>query len=256
MPSRMDRYNSSVKVSKRTERNQNLYEEVKNYSELQEVEIEPIIKKRTTNLALEINNDENRKTKRVDKFVNIKVEPKKKVYDINETLEKAFKNRTDNDELEEKRKLKNAEYNITSQIDLNKIDQYKKPGEVLTKNEQEEVKEIINTIYSKKLKEDIDNHIKEEGNDLMSDLLPSDNDETIIDDKMASQMIESEKKEELDNLDESFYTRSMNLSEKDLVGMDTSFINDNNNSSSIKVIIVIVIGIVLALILYFIYKSL
>ena len=93
----------------------------------------------------------------------------KKVYDINIVLEEARKNRQEKDKLEEKRKLKNTSYNILADLNIEELEKYKaeKIKKIMTP-EEEEFRDLIDTIASKTLAGEID---KETSVNLLSDLM-------------------------------------------------------------------------------------
>ena len=138
------------------------YEEIDNFSHYNGIELDSTTPIKTR--------EEYQKTKEYS-FVyddEKKEEPvvedeKEKVYDINSVLEEAKKNRVLSEEVEKKRKLQNAEYNILA--DLNKKYISKKE-----KIEEEGIRELIDTITSRTLAKDIE-EAEDDGKDLMSELL-------------------------------------------------------------------------------------
>ena len=160
MKSRLDRYheNEQTKViPSRLSKNRHLYDDLNNkigFEELTNFDTQTRIELTSLNGA--------RKSR--ESYQQIKdytglipdelkeekpqIEPEvEKVFDINSILEAARKNRVEVDELEKKRKLKDEEYNILS--DLNKKYLSKE------KDEYEGLEELINTITSKTLVNDI-----------------------------------------------------------------------------------------------------
>ena len=91
-----------------------------------------------------------------------------KPHDINMILEEAKKLR-ERDELERKRKLHNEKYNIleSSEEEINKFKE-EKNKKIKPVDNEEELEELIHTITSKELREQID---EEEGGSLLSDLM-------------------------------------------------------------------------------------
>ena len=91
-----------------------------------------------------------------------------KTYDINSFLEEARKNRTDKDDLEGKRKLKNNAYNILASINKEQLEKYReeKKNRVRTP-EEEELHDLTEDLLSKTMAGEID---KETTVDLLSDL--------------------------------------------------------------------------------------
>ena len=224
--------------------------------------------------------------KELDDFTSLYKETENKVYDINSVIEEAKRNRKTTEE-ELKRKLKN--YNILSNISDEKIEEYKKNRKKVVRANEDEIKEIINTITTKAINGEID---QETSVNLLSDLmatqqldmvegidLSEENKEEIIkknEDKfdsintLSSEDIKEveEKKIEDDlkdkeyqeknqsknifkDMDQSFYTRSMDLSDKD-------FDIDNDEEKVKKkhpilkfFIILIIMAIIGALVYYF-----
>ena len=199
----------------------------------------------------------------------LETEDKERVYDINQILKEAKKNRQQPDELEKRRKLRTTEYNILADLNSEKIKEYKeKKKEVLTEEEEEQLEELIHTITSNTMRQDIDHQ-------LLNDLMPTNMDETIIDENLSAELEDKiqkdmlseetsfpktdneEQKTEAITLDESFYTKSMDLSKEDLESddMDEELFTDvvPKRSKIVKLFIVLAMLIVLAVILVIVY---
>lgn len=136
-------------------------------------------------------------------------ETKRKNYDINKVLEEAKKNRKA-DELEGKRNLKDDDYNVLNNLNKKYLHQ-----KGFTEEDNEELKELIDTITSKTLVNDIKD---EEEKELLSELLA-----TTIDIKLENELSSTQIKELADkngntsNMDtNSFYSKSLDLSGSDL----------------------------------------
>ena len=201
---------------------------------------------------------------------NLDSEDNEKVYDINEILREAKKNREHPDELEKRRKLRTTEYNILAELNSEKIKEYKeKKKEVLTEEEEEQLEELIHTITSNTMRQDIDQQ-------LLNDLMPTNMDETVIDENLSAELSDKiqkdmlseeasfpktddsdEQKTEAITLDESFYTKSMDLSKEDLESDDSEeeLFDDvvPKRSKVVKLFIVLAMLIVLAVILIIVY---
>ena len=181
---RMDRYVDSESPKKsRSTNNQELYQDVYNnpkYTSITDV---------TNSNAYEINSQNSDKStresyqqmkkyqgvenlpkvkKELDDFNHLYHMDEKKVYDINSVLEEARKKKQ-KDDLEEKRKLKYTSYNILAGINLEELQKYReeKKNRQATP-EEEEMRELIDTIASKTLAGEMD---KEETVDLLCDLM-------------------------------------------------------------------------------------
>ena len=136
------------------------------------------------------------------------------------------------DSLESKRKLHNEKYNIleSSEEDLEKFKEETRLKHKPIENE-EELEELIHTITSKELREEIDKREAESNdntNSLLSDLMATNVNEEVL--KPIATKIEDSKIEEdtkqldkvkektmslKDEIDKSFYTKSLDLSEED-----------------------------------------
>ena len=183
---RMDKYqNDEATRTRRTDKNKKLYENINTnviYANLSDVE--------NAN-AFEIDNTSNPtdsyhtreayhkmqkyrpeeipRSKRELNDLNRFQNRPNKVYDINSVLEQARKNRTEIDSREQKRKLTNTSYNILSGLNKEELEKYReeKKKRILTP-EEEELRELIDTIASKTLAGEID---KATSVDLLSDLM-------------------------------------------------------------------------------------
>ena len=188
MASRMEKYHSenADSIQSRSTKNEHLYQQLytnKVYTEFSNNEPNNIVD--LSNLKNEkiLNRREQfqkNKLLNVDetdiinncnsKFNSEIVEDKsEKNYNINDILENARKNRKEDDELEKKRRLKNVEYSILSDLSHDKLKEYRE-NKKLTKDEEENLEELIHTITSNSLRKKIDD-------ELLSDLMPSEENE-------------------------------------------------------------------------------
>lgn len=302
---RMDRYTDDNTHLRRAEKNQELYKNFSNnysYTNITDV--------RNAN-AFEIGTQEPsngptresyhkmRQYKNVEQVPRVKKElddfnylyqkNENKVYDINSVLEEARKNRQEKDALEEKRYLKNKSYNILSDLNAEKLEQYREERKKkVTKNDAEEIRELIDTITSKTLAGEID---RATSVDLLSDLMatnildkvekPEDipdekkeekeeepETETEKDDKLSlskeiltqEELKEAEKKLEkeqpedsnLKGADKEFYTKSMDLSDKDFEMSDD--FKEKSMPLPLKILIILLIISLIAIAIFFIYQ--
>ena len=201
--------------------------------------------------------------------VNREFDEEAKVYDINSILEEAKKNRVISDELEKKRKLQNVEYSILN--DLNQ--KYKNKKEKIDEDlEKEGIRELIDTITSRNLASDLADLEKEEDDDdLMSDLLATNTMNAIegisLEEDIAKEILVDKREtlkeddEESDEIVEedgrlvnSFYTRSMDLSEHDFEIRD-EIIEDNKEKRKILILVVLIILVIIAIASIFILKK-
>lgn len=158
------------------------------------------------------------------------------------------------------------------------LEKYRKEKVERTKPDEEELRELIDTITSKTLAGEIDQATSV---DLLSDLMatnimdrvekPSheekedDEEETlalskeILDKEQLEKVkqLKEEKKESKGNImdlsDTDFYTRSMDLSDKDFE-MDDEF-KEKKLPIAVKIILIIIVLAVIAVTGYFIYKN-
>ena len=184
---------------------------------------------------------------------------KEKVYDINSVLEEAKKNRVLSEEVEKKRKLQNAEYNILA--DLNKKYISKKE-----KIEEEGIRELIDTITSRTLAKDIGEG-EVDGKDLMSELLETGTFPGIkdvdLEEEIAKEILsqsgkldleEDEVVEEDGKLVNSFYTKSMDLSEQDFE-IKEEIAEENKEKRKILILVVLIVLVLIAIASIFILKK-
>lgn len=207
------------------------------------------------------------------KEINSKEELKKylkadddKDYSLSEVLEKAKRNREVEEQVaERKRKLRNTEYNIFEGATLEDL---KKRKEEIDK-EKDEIEELINTISSKTLKEDVE---REASKDLLSDLMTDDESDKVSsnDDKdenedvkdstitsSVSKLIldkeeERKKDSEVSDIDRSFYTKSMDLSDEDFEVIDEFGEIVEKKHTFLKVFLLLILLVVIAVALYLI----
>ena len=243
---RMERYdNSNVnRVRSRTEKNKDLYNDLgrlekyttlTDVSKIEAVELNAAKKNYRTREGYhslkdyDINVEKPTVKKELDEF-NFLYNDEHKTYDINKVLEEA-KELREKDSKEKKRKLQNEKYNIleSSKEDLEKFKEETKLRHKPIENEKE-LEDLIHTITSKELRDEIDKREAEnnDNNSLLSDLMATNVNEEVL--KPIATKIEDSKVEEdtkqiekvkektmslKDEIDKSFYTKSLDLSEED-----------------------------------------
>ena len=243
---RMERYdNSNInRVRSRTEKNKDLYNDLgrlekyttlTDVSKIEAVELNAAKKNYRTREGYhslkdyDINVEKPTVKKELDEF-NFLYNDEHKTYDINKVLEEA-KELREKDSKEKKRKLHNEKYNIleSSKEDLEKFKEETKLRHKPIENEKE-LEDLIHTITSKELREEIDKREAEnnDSNSLLSDLMATNVNEEVL--KPIATKIEDKKIEEdpkkldkvkektmslKDEIDKSFYTKSLDLSEED-----------------------------------------
>lgn len=241
--SRMERYvDNDVKFKSRAEKNRDLYNNlgrlekytsISDVSKIEAVELNDAKKNYQTREGYhkikdyDIKIDKPLVRKELDDF-NYLYNDTNKTYDINRVLEEA-KDLREKDALEKRRKLNNEKYNIleSSEEELAKFKEEAKLRHKPIENEKE-LEELINTITSKELRKQIDDAT--EKNSLLSDLMATSALEEVVEpiatkiddtnitkkeenlDKKVTKLKEKELATEIDN---SFYTKSLDLSKED-----------------------------------------
>lgn len=124
--------------------------------------------------------------KSLDEFKSIYQRHENRVYDINNVLEEARKNRIEKDELEEKRKLKNTSYNILASLNPEELEKYRQEKrDKLIHASDDDLRELIDTITSATLAGDI-----KVASELLGDLMATSIMEKISDDKEEKEYYE------------------------------------------------------------------
>lgn len=251
MPSRMEKYyQNDDTISRRTKKNQSLYDDIHNnldYSEVGQISNANEISAEKLNELLNKNNKvQSRTQQREVQIAQKKVEVENNNYDINEALEKAktvnSKNETDY------HKLKENQINL-----LKKIQSYK-----ASKQEQDEnLNDLLNTIANTQLLKNLND--SELSLDLLGDL-KSDNDNTMVGgidsiNRVINDVPKVKKdEEEINEFDKSFYTSSLSFNEQDFdeIKEIKNKLKKNNfwiRTISIILCVIVVIVIVLVIIL-------
>lgn len=276
MKSRLDRYYETEQtkvIPSRLSKNRHLYDDLNNkigFEELTNFDTQTRIELTSLNCARK-SRESYQQIKDYKKLISdgLKEEKKEKepeverVFDINSILEEARKNRTEIDELEKKRKLKDEEYNIL--VDLNK--KYLSKEKEEEKDEYDGLEELINTITSKNLVNDIRKEEEKEEMDLLGDLVatsvdlqvkaPEEYERTEISTLVTKIEVEEVNNDESNTkeIDDSFYTRSMDLSAHDF-----DFDELTEKKASIKkgiliTLIIIILLLIVAVVGFFILKN-
>lgn len=259
---------STKPKSSRADKNKYLYDEVNAGIRYNEIDNFSYGGKIDNNLSIRTREDYQKMTEvKPLEEDNVKEEKKEeKVYDINSVLEEARKNRTIPEEVEKKRNLQNAEYSILA--DLNKKYVSKKEKEDL---EKEGIRELIDTITSKNLPKEIakakETEEDEEG-DLLSDLMATNTMNAIgnindinLEEEIAKEiLVEKEEKDDEDEIKKedgrlvnSFYTRSMDLTEHDF-DIKGEFVEEHKNRTKILILVVLIIIVLLGIAALFVLR--
>lgn len=304
MPSRMDRYRQEdeLETERRSRKNQELYENIgKNtkYTNFTDVtnanafDIGDAKKKYQTREGYHKMKEygevisEPKVKRELDDFNYLYQDHENKIYDINSVIAEAKKNRVEKDALEEKRKLKNTNYNILASLNPEELEKYRKEKIERNRPDEGELRDLIDTITSKTLAGELD---QKTSVDLLSDLMATsaidrieapEKEEDIKDttdlETTLEDITEEEKlslskeildKDQIDKVnklkgtekgsimdasDTDFYTRSMDLSDKDF-DFDDEF-QEKKMPIAIKIILIILVIAVLAVAGYFVYKN-
>ena len=200
MVTRMERYNNSledVKITKRSDKNKDLYEKVKvtemnpeyidiNTTNVYEIgSINDVTKRRSSYQKLRSLDDVLEKERTITPLEEKPLPKEERLYNIDDILKKAKETYKD----EEKKRLLNTEYNILTKLDLDKV----------TSNDgfnKDHYKKMVDDLYSEKeIKQD-------DGKELFADLMEDENKEIKKEEKIkkpdkevVKENIESEKEE-------------------------------------------------------------
>lgn len=259
MASRIERYYKTDDSSKkRSQLNKKLYDSIYEESEYSNIEAIATMSKPdeidiTKIKELLKNREDYKKQKQYRQIVKEeerKEMPEYKIqaeevknYDVKELLDKAKDTAVD----KKYRRLDNTNYNILKELKIHK--------EQGTKEEKDNLKEMIDTISHTSKLHKLDN--QELGLDLLSDLKGSE--ETVIqtNDTIRS-LIEEAKKEEGNKqeasteIDKSFYTTGMNFGKKDFVDFEDLKENSFFQSNLFKAIIIVLllVAVVIGIIVF------
>ncbi len=271
MASRMDRYKDEEEKISRHEKNSRLYSRV----DLNSAPERPVDIANVNWFRLEDNinlnkrenyqrvkdygmfeeKEESKEEKRLEDLNNLYKSTGKKIYDINSILEEARKER----EEDKKDKVNLDIFSLTKE----EIEAYKKDKANRTKKDPEKMKELINTITSRTLSGELD---QKTSVDLLSDLMATDNDDKV---KNYTAILDSEKikevnkklenyeepqSKEVKNIDASFYTKSMDLSDKDF-DLDDEFLETKKMPNILKILLVLLLLALVGVLVYFLVKS-
>lgn len=165
MQSRMEKYNNEVSYTSRVEKNKKLYEEVKN-SSINDFNVEDTTTLVSDNAArIDAGNLRNlidadyidNTPKRRSIFVENNVDEKEPVqdtkeYDINAILKKAKEGKDINYNKERLRSVRQTQYEILNNLDINKPDEAENNYQKKKKREEDNLMELINTITALELK--------------------------------------------------------------------------------------------------------
>ena len=262
MNSRLDKYyeNNDEIVNSRVHKNEELYKEISkseidgyevksNATVLGENKNEIDVDKIKKILDNKYNEIPKRKSIRLEDTEEEKEEEETtKEYDINVVLEKAREQKTENYKEERLKKLRDTQFDILKNLDIEKTKRENDQDE-LDDLEEDNLKSLINTIALNEK-----NNATNTSLDILSDLKGSGNTEVLSGLKEEVEKKDKEETEELNktntsttNLVNSFYTSSNAIKKKDFEDIDDEFAKDmESNNVFIKVVIGIIILVFLA----------
>ena len=248
MERRSQKYEANVdekpKSITRTSKNRHLYDEINykiGYEEIENLDTQTRIDlSELTNPSIKDRESYHKTKDFIDRSKQPvqKQEPEvveEKIYDINTVLEEAKKNRVKYDELEKKRRLR--ENNYATLADTN-VKLEKEKQEI----NEKELTDLINTITSHTLVNEIKEaeNLEHTGNneEILSELLAT-NVDLHLEEGIAQEFTSNNKVTEVDD---SFYTKSMDLSEQDF---ELSEELEQDRKIKIKIIIVVLVILLL-----------
>lgn len=267
MGSRVKRYHETQEEKRstsRTETNSRLYSDLKpknNFKDITNLDDERVVinrrgmKKNREKYHAEVALDEILKTEKPEPRQNLsdlfKSEEVLEKSNINQILKEAKENRQNYDDKESKRKLKNEHYNILTNLTKEEITKFAK-NKTTSVNENEELQELLNTLTEINIRQKIAEKTSEL--ELLNDLLPDGDETTNLPTPKPQKRISDTFVTEPHYIDHSFYTRSMDLSDKDFIDetFATKTISPFKSFLKILLIILLIIGIAIAVYFYYI----
>jgi len=258
MSSRMTKYYDEPEITNsRYRKNEDLYREISK-SELDKFDVksnatilgenknEIDVEKIKKILDTKYNETPKRKSIRLEETYEVEEEKEiTKEYDINIILEKAKEEKEVNYEEERLKKLRDTQFNILKNLNLEKYEVDKED-----ESKEDDLKHLIDTIALNA------NNNKNTALDILSDLKGSDNTEVL--DGLKDEVVEKEKNITDTQMINSFYTSSNALKNKDFEEIEDFSKELGSNNIFIKIILSIIIIVFLvgvALIIKTIYFS-
>ena len=266
METRIDKFNESKRMS-RVAKNIDLYKEI-NDTELDSFNVR-------SNATVIGNQDKEIDVEQIKKILDkrynsaprrrsIRIEPQeevsrisvddKKVYDLTKVLEKAKDEKVETYEENRAKKLRNTQYDILNNLNLDSSDEEVKEEKKI--DPEENLMNLINTITINEAKKQESKNDDVDPLDILTDLKGED-DTQVYDSVTAVTKIteiKEKEKEKIDNnkdnnIDNSFYTDNL-FKKKDFEEDSNDFVDEDKLSIGIKilialVIIVFVVGLIL-----------
>ena len=277
MKTRMDRVSFDNMPRSRQQKNEELYQSIKN-SEIKDFDSTSNIKiigesnggidVNKLRDILEKNYQEPTKTRRI-KYEDISDDVQEKEvelektrdFDINTILEQAREEKVDDYEKDRLKKIRDTQFDILKSLELDKEENSK----VAKEETKEELLELINTININEKKKELEvNNNETDKIDPLDILTELKGDGTIVagaallkddikevtkdeDENIEEEVKENDKSKKDEEFDNSFYTNSMSFSKKDFASFD-----DSKSSVVIKILVVLIfiaiaVGIVIFL---------
>lgn len=277
MKTRMDRVSFDNMPRSRQQKNEELYQSIKN-SEIKDFDSTSNIKiigesnggidVNKLRDILEKNYQEPTKTRRI-KYEDISDDVQEKEvelektrdFDINTILEQAREEKVDDYEKDRLKKIRDTQFDILKSLELDKEENSK----VAKEETKEELLELINTININEKKKELEvNNNETDKIDPLDILTELKGDGTIVagaallkddikevtkdeDENIEEDVKENDKSKKDEEFDNSFYTNSMSFSKKDFASFD-----DSKSSVVIKILVVLIfiaiaVGIVIFL---------
>ena len=172
-------------------------------------------------------------------------------YDINAILEKAKEKQVVNYEVERLKKIRNTQFDILNSLDLanKKEDDDEDEDAKPLRDDQAHLMELINTITSKELKQDLDpldilTDLKGDENTMVVPGLKnsiSEADKEEIKKEIKEEVKQEVKQEVKEELDKSFVTNTMAFTESDFDDFNDLKEDVKSNGIVIKILVVLVI---------------
>lgn len=263
MGSRMEKYYRAGKTMSRAVRNQDLYRTIYDIGEYSNIEgiasiektnqidlnqIRELLKKANGEEKKEVIEPAFEKTERTSTSISL-LEDEEKSYDIRDVLNKAKSERGQTSSRHHN--LDNTQYNILKRI---KIDEANNITNI--NNDEQELKELIHTITNTSMLKKLGD--QELSLDLLSSLKAGE--ETLIREREAfevsnntEQLIKPEMTSQLDNIDKSFFTSSLNFSEEDFEDLKDIGKTLKKNNLLIKFLTILLVVIIIAVVGYIVY---
>lgn len=263
MRSRMERYYKTGKYRSRMEKNQELYRTMYDVGEYTNIEgIASIEKtnqidlKQIQELLRKVNNEEKKEIQEsvatkeptsISTTIESIFDDEEKSYDIKDVLNKAKSERKDTSS--KHHNLDNTQYNILKKLKINENKDY-------SDDEKHELKELIHTIANTDILNKLED--RELSLDLISSLKAGE--ETLIREReeMEKELnkedsTQSEKTAQLDNIDNSFFTSSLNFSEEDFEDLKDIGKTLKKNNLLIKILTILLVVIIISVAGYVVY---